>query len=679
MKKALLTSTLLASALLGESIKIDKILIEESSIKETKRVSTQEIKFTRQSDLAEILSETFPEITHVRSSGIGSDIILRGFERDNLNILIDGAKVHGACPNRMDPPAMHISSNQIKEIKVNEGPFDVVNFGGIGGLIEVNTKEPREEFGGEASFHIGSFEYNKASINVEGGDDKLKVLFGYSREQSNQYVDGDGNTLAEQIEKISANEINNYKDNDLDAYKRETIILKAVSNLSENQKLTLSYFRDSADDVLYPAFSMDAQIDNTDIFNIEYSYKDLKVKLYHSEVEHEMGTEFRKESNNPMLFRTHKIESKISGVKVENRFNLDMFNLTTGIDASLRNWNGRCLSESSRNFRQSRIPDVDTKNIALYSKVAKNIDNLNLNFGVRVDKTEIKANRNLVLNSANAESIKMMYQNIDSTKDYENVSANFMAKYNLDKANIFFGVGQSVRVPDAKEAFFIAGMPKDGQFMWRIKGNENLKEVINREVDLGVEYFIDDSSSLKTTLFYSDLTDFIYAYKNSMNTLTFANIDANIYGFDINYFRELSDEWLIDVSFAYQRGQKDTLIIGQKDKDLAGIPPLQARVAFTYERDNYSAMIEALGAGKQKDIDSDNGEQKIDGYATLNLKGGYEVTKDLSLNIGIDNIFDETYAVNNSYVGRGVIASTSEPMVLNEAGRVVYANLNFKF
>ena len=202
MKRALLTSTLLASALLGESIKIDKILIEDSEIKDTKRVSTKEIKFTRQSDLAEILSETLPEITLVRSSGVGSDIILRGFERDNLNILIDGAKVHGACPNRMDPPAMHISSNQIKEIKVNEGPFDVANFGGIGGLIEVNTKEPREEFAGELSAHIGSFEYSKASLNVEGGNDKLKLLVGYSREESAQYEDGDGNTISEQVAKI---------------------------------------------------------------------------------------------------------------------------------------------------------------------------------------------------------------------------------------------------------------------------------------------------------------------------------------------------------------------------------------------------------------------------------------------------------------------------------------------
>ena len=91
-------------------------------------------------------------------------------------------------------------------------------------------------------------------------------------------------------------------------------------------------------------------------------------------------------------------------------------------------------------------------------------------------------------------------------------------------------------------------------------------------------------------------------------------------------------------------------------------------------------MAELVLAGKQKNIDMDNGEKEIDSYSVLNLKAGYKFNKQISLNVGVDNLFDETYAVNNSYVGRGVITSiATEPMVINEAGRFLYANLNYKF
>ena len=40
----------------------------------------------------------------------------------------------------MDPPAAHVSTNQIDTIKVTKGPFDVTTQGGLGGQINVITK-----------------------------------------------------------------------------------------------------------------------------------------------------------------------------------------------------------------------------------------------------------------------------------------------------------------------------------------------------------------------------------------------------------------------------------------------------------------------------------------------------------------------------------------------------------
>ena len=91
MKKFTLLSVAAIAALATEPVMIQKITVEASTSKgETKSIAADEmVKFSRQSDLGEMLSQTLPEITHVRNSGVGNDIILRGFRKDNINVTID--------------------------------------------------------------------------------------------------------------------------------------------------------------------------------------------------------------------------------------------------------------------------------------------------------------------------------------------------------------------------------------------------------------------------------------------------------------------------------------------------------------------------------------------------------------------------------------------------------------
>jgi iron complex outermembrane recepter protein len=46
---------------------------------------------------------------------------------------------------------------------------------------------------------LGSYDYRKVGATIEGGNDTVQALVGYSRETSGQYKDGDGKTMAEQL------------------------------------------------------------------------------------------------------------------------------------------------------------------------------------------------------------------------------------------------------------------------------------------------------------------------------------------------------------------------------------------------------------------------------------------------------------------------------------------------
>ncbi|MFA6609121.1 MAG: TonB-dependent receptor [Candidatus Paceibacterota bacterium] len=672
MKKLSLLSLAAIAALASEPVMIQKITVEAAAPKaDSKSVNSDEmVKFSRQSDLGEMLSNTLPEITLVRNSGVGNDIILRGFRKDNINVTIDDAKVCGACPNRMDPPSMHVSSAQIQTVEVQEGPFDVTQFGSLGGKINIVTKDPEKGVHGEVSATLGSFDYRKLSTTLEGGNDKIQALVGFSRETSGQYKDGDGLTLAEQTDALTAPaSMQRYAPayKDMDAYERNNYWAKIVGKISDNQKLTLSYFGDRASNVLYPRYPMDAKIDDTDmlkakyqLFNLSDFSDELKIEAYHSEVKHEMGTYYRKSASTATMIAP--VDATIKGASIENTLNVSGAKVSLGLDSSIRNWNGTKYSTATPSTITILLPDVDTKNISVYAKGAKTIGNYEINGGVRYDDTSI-----------NADQTKTGYSTAKD-KDYNDVSANIMAKYNLSATtSIFTGMGQSVRVPDAKELY------------WLNSTHNNLNETKNREIDVGAEHTV-GNFHIKGTAFYSDLKDFIYQYKNTSTTSTWTNIDAKIVGFDLQADYLLSNEWRVESGAAYQKGTKKdpSKLIGtatQTDKDLAEIPPLKGRVALVMDSGSNYLMTELIAA-KAQTIDSDNGEKDISGYSIINLKYGHDFQNGFSLNTGINNFFNRTYAVNNGYIGNelitGIVAST-DPLVLNEPGRSFYTTLSYKF
>ncbi|MCL4430780.1 MAG: TonB-dependent receptor, partial [Epsilonproteobacteria bacterium] len=561
MNKFSLLSLAAVAALASEPVAIQKITVEASA--DNKSAEADEmVKFSRQSDLGEMLSNTLPEITHVRNSAVGNDIILRGFRKDNLVITIDNAKVCGACPNTMDPPSMHISSAQIASVEVQEGPFDVTQFGSLGGKINVVTKDPAKGIHGEVSATLGSFDYRKLSTTVEGGNDNVQALVGFSRETSGQYKDGDGNTLVEQTNLLSGDASQKYKTTyqDANAYERNNFWTKIVGNISNNQKLTMSYFGDRADDVLYPRYKMDAQVDDTDMFNLKYQLSnlsdfsdELKIEAYHSKVSHIMGTDFRVAAttiNNTMVA---PVDATIQGASIENTLTVAGAKVSIGLDGSIRNWDGT-KGPKSNPSKWILLPDVDTKNTAIYAKASKEIGKYEINAGVRYDDTTINANQGLSAVDFNNST----YLSNIKDRTFNTVSANLIAKYNYTPTtNVFLGLGQSVRVPDAKELYWVTshGMTGANQNSATNGGNDDLLATKNREVDLGAEHTV-GNVHIKGAAFYSDLKDYIYAQRTSASTTTWKNIDARIVGFDLQSDIALNNDWRIDAGMAYQKGTK---------------------------------------------------------------------------------------------------------------------------
>ena len=245
-------------------------VLEEIVVKSRRetRIETLEVREVRETpahDLGEALAQA-GLTSAIRKGGIASDVVVRGFQRDALAVTIDGARLHGACPNRMDPPAFHVDYAEVDRVELRKGPYDVASPGGMGGTLDVRTRSPGRGPFGEVNAGYGQFGALETSVTAGYGADRAGVLGGAAFKQAGPFESGAGVRFTEIYPAASPNR---YRPGALgaDAYDVRTGWLKATATPAAGHRLELSFARQEADDVLYPYLRMDARYDDTNRVN----------------------------------------------------------------------------------------------------------------------------------------------------------------------------------------------------------------------------------------------------------------------------------------------------------------------------------------------------------------------------------------------------------------------------
>ena len=611
----------------------------------------------------------------LRKGGIASDVVLRGFQSKDLNVLIDGQRVYGACPNNMDPASFHIDFAEVDRIEVAKGPFDINNQGSLGGVVNIVTKKAEQGWHATGNFATGSYGYINPSVTASYGRDAFSVLGGYSYRLSSPYTDGSGKHFTESV---------NYRPDaqDSDAFEVGTAWGSVSASPIKGHLAQVSYSHQEADHVLYPYLQMDAVYDDTDRINAGYQIRDLagfvrslQIQTYFAQVDHWMTDQFRTSSSNmPREYSMGTLAgTRTLGGKVETMLN----SVKVGVEAYHRDWNGTTRMAGSAYAPQYSIPDANTDNIGIYSEYVRPLsDSLKLSFGGRLDTVttaadDSKANTNLyyAYNSTRLTS---------KTNNYPSGNARLSLKAPLG-FTVSGGVGHTVRVPDARERYFaLKRMGTD----W--VGNPELEPSRNTGFDGGVT-FRHEGLLLESNLYLNYISDYVTLIPQAkvnmvpgvMNTnaRSYQNADATMYGgeFLISYI--LSRKMFISSDLSYVRGTKDVVPDqGILDPDLAEIPPMRSRTNLRYDTGRFFGEIEALFSGPQDHVDYALGEQPTPGYGIANLKGGLNY-KRASLRLGLNNIFGRNYYEYLSYQ-RDPFRSGAR---VYEPGRNFFVSLSYRY
>ncbi len=668
----------------GSALVLDDIQVKATMFPLlSQEVRSEDAEESSVKDVSEALQHE-PAVSTVRRGGFNGDIVLRGFRKDDVNVVVDGGRLYGAGPSRMDPPSSLVDLSEVERIEVKRGAFDVTQAGGIGGSINLITKEPAEGFHGKLKGSLGSFSAGDVTGGLSYGGDVISFLAGGGKQSGNVFKDGHGQRFTDIYSSAS---MLRYKSDQRQrrAYEKSNGWGKLLLTPASGHHLALSYSRNEAGVVLYPYLKMDSFRDDVDRFHIGYSLSGLtggvskiSARFYNSRIIHDMDNSLRCMSTlNPMMCsgaigRSYSMRSSgyvgVSGGNIEAEFSRWGKTLV-GIDAYSRKWRFDTTMRMGTGMymTQASIPDVDSRDAGVYIEHHHQINNkLHAVAGVRFDSAETLAH-------VDRSSVYTPYFGAVSSQKRDSLfGGNLQLFYTLNEDVRFFaGFGHSERLPDAQERYFALTTAGTAANPDRIS-NPSLKPVKNNEFDLGVDISF-QNAVLKASVFYSDVQDYIEAasFTSSAGRIGkgFQNIHARLIGGEVSLSASLPWDIFLDTSLSYTQGDNRT-----GHTALSEMPPLKGSLSLRHDTGTYFIEVAEDMAATQSRVSSLLSEAKTPGYGVTRLKAGYN-RNGFSLIAGVENLFDHYYVDHLSYQ-RDPFASGVR---VAEPGRTAYVNLTYAF
>ena len=617
-------------------------------------------------DAAEVLASV-PGVGKTRRGLIGSDVTLRGFRGQDVTLLVDGQRVCGACPSRMDPPAFHVDLGEIDRIEVMRGPFDVKNGGGLGGAINVVTRRPPPGWHVQPTVVSGSAGYVNPVVAGSFGGRHTSALAGVSYREARPYTDGAGQNAAR---------VTNYRDEvaAADAFRLGTAWARLLRH-SDAGLLQLAYTRQQADHVLYPTLLMDAVTDDTDRVQLTWERVHTKLSAGVARVTHWMTDEYRLSAAGTSRGYSMgtRAESRTLGLRGEWQGG----GVTVGGEAGQRLWDTETEMAGRAYVPQASLAGATATSLALFGEWAHDFTVAHgLSAGLRLERATAGVDE-----ATGNTDLFFAYHGTRATERTDVLPAARL-RYNWrprPTLRLTLTAGHAARQPEPNERYF--ALRRAGTD-W--VGNPGLRPSRNTGADLNAHL---EGARVRAdvALFVNAITDFISVAARDrgevvagvVNTRarTYANVDATLAGLETRASLLLPARLALEADASYVRGsQERDPGRGLTSGTVAEIPPLTGHVALRYDDGRRWLHGELAAAARQRRLNLDLGETETAGYGVLNFTAGLRLRR-LVLTAGVVNLLDHAYAEH--------LSSQRDPfrsgVRLLEPGRQLFLNASAPF
>jgi len=587
----------------------------------------------------------------------------RGMFGNRINVSLDGANFKEVGPNSMDPPLSHIPAALTESLQVYRGIAPVSSgIDTIGGAMSLKTKKGRFADEDETFATSGVLSSGYSSVDdsyfgagfVSIANQNHKLYAGGSKEEGEDYKFKDDKRVTPT------------------SYDREVYTV-GYGYQRDGHQLGLQYTDNNTHKTGTPALPMDIIYVKGGLYDANYQWDigdgyQLKTRFYYQNMRHLMNNHSlrppRIMNGGPMLMQNR---TEVEGGGLDMAFTMPLFSgaLTMGVNGDRSNHDA-FISGSMLMPMMGGMPGMTMRMpiaIKNFNDVSRErysgflewkgdlMDDLSAEFGLRYTYTysnagAVSTSRMLLPNGVNERVLATRFNDLDHEKYFHDVELVSIFRYTAtDNLNLEIGFARKNRAPSYQELYLwspgeATGGLADGR---NYVGNLNLKTENAYQFELGAEYHTDDLY-VAPRVFYHYVKDYIQGTPVAgfgNGTLQFNNIDAQLWGLDIEASYRIDDHWRLDGGLNYVRGQQ----IGGQGGNLYRIAPLNGRAQITFEHSGWMAAVEGVFYDRMEDVAGYNDEQVTPGYFLLNLKAKYEpdLIKGLVIGAGIDNVIDQKH------------------------------------
>lgn len=616
--------------------------------------------------------KAIPGFSVIRKGGTDGDPVFRGMAGSRLNILLDGEMLFGGCGGRMDPPTAYVFPESYDSISIIKGPQTVRNGPGNSAgtiLFERQLQRlPETSFNAHISTLVGSFDRNDEMVDVLAGTPDFYIRGTATNAHQGDYRDGDGKKVHSQYQRWSAN---------------------AAAGWTPDENTTLELSMGHSDgEAAYADRGVDGSLfkrDNLGIKlikeNLTERWKKLEVQAYYNYVDHVMDNYSLRTPTGMMATRmAMNPDRETLGARLANTVLLgERTELVFGSDTQQNQHSNRTtMNQDMMRFQdKDRVEDANVEQVGVFGEITHHYnDKQRIISGLRHDHWHAEDKRQTVM-------LNMMMSAPNPTAGDERVeelTSGFM-RYEHDIADdtAYVGLGRSERFPDYWELISKETADSVSAF--------NADPEKTTQLDLGY-LFARGQWTGSVSAFYNHIDDYLLIQSGVVKpmgmmgrrtTTITRNIEAHSWGGEAELGYAINDNWRVDASLAYVRGENDT-----DDKSLAQLPPLEARFGLHYDDGTWSYGALWRAVAKQTHVSVNQGNiagQDIGntrGFGVLSLNAGWKVMPNLQLTTGIDNLLDKTYAEHISRRG-DMVAGFDQLDRVNEPGRTVWLKAQFDF
>jgi iron complex outermembrane receptor protein len=517
-------------------------------------------------------------------------------------------------------------------------------------------------------------------IQLMSSQKKLDASGTFSRRNYGNYKDGGGREIPSSFESTGYS-------------------IKTGYNVTERQRLQLSFRQNFGRNVLHAGLPMDTKFDNSSVAGLDYRFKskarylkDISVKGYYSFVDHEMNNNGR-----PSFASTEavaKVDSKMFGARAEGQWSLSkQVYIFGGSDYSSQARKGSRNRLVKKDMMGNTLPvpkkytdeiwqNASIEQTGVFAEAKYSLSQRDIfTFGSRLDWIYSSADK---IDS----SFQKLYPETSSQTE-ANLSGTISYKKLLsENSSLEIAFGRGMRTGNLEEKYI--AYFNIGSDAYEYIGNPYLKPEVNNQFEIGYKsennlagFFT--RLKYSASLYYSIYENYILgavdtSLKRKFNPTTpplhpkvFRNIHSAIKtGFELMGSLQFADvfEFTTEMSYVYTK-RKDI------NESLPLTPPLQTRLQLEYAKKKVWAKAKYVIVSSQNRISKSFDESNTKGYQLLNFEAGITPVKKLKVGIAALNVTNKLYHDHLNFAFNNVAGFGKE--FIAEPGRnfTMFASFSF--